>query len=399
MMLTQDAETAVQVITALGGRALLVGGFVRDQFLGIESSDIDIEVHGPVDPDTLIAALQAHGRVDLVGISFGVIKFGRDVDISFARRDSKTGVGHTGFSIEFDTTITVEEALARRDFTINSIAVDAVTGEIIDPFGGRADIEAKIIRHTSSVAFADDPLRVMRAVQFASRFDFSIAPETAKLCNEIRGNFTELAIERVWCEWFKILTKGKSMQAVWEALVDTGWDMWFPEWLQARYVDRVLSTIDTSQLSGARRASIILGSMFACRRPELDRFLRSIDAPSWLHHDSRLLVRLYPNSTGEDPAATVRIIARKLGSVRLADWLVCHWLHGSLLRSAAADQGVLFEARPRLLTGDMLIEFGLTPGPEFGTILAAALETQDIEGWETKEEALTWLRTTSTASK
>lgn len=133
-MLTPDAERAVEVITALGGRPLLVGGCVRDRLLGIESKDIDIEVHGPVSPEALIEALSAEGRVDAVGMSFGVIKFGRDVDISFPRRDSKTSSGHTGFTIEVDQTMTVLEALSRRDFTINSMAMDPLTDELIDPF-------------------------------------------------------------------------------------------------------------------------------------------------------------------------------------------------------------------------------------------------------------------------
>lgn len=389
MFSTADAETAVQVIASLGGRPLLVGGFVRDCFLRIESKDIDIEVHGPVSPDDLRVALSKHGRVDAVGMSFGVLKFGRDVDVSFPRRDSKTGEGHTGFAIEFDQDMTVEEALARRDFTINSIAIDAITGEVIDPFGGQADIEAKIIRHTSE-AFADDPLRVLRAVQFAGRFGFTIASETAELCQSIRLSFHDLSIERVWMEWSKILTKGKSMRAVSESLVVTGWEGHFRQWGRGEFTDVVLSKADRQpDMTPERRSAIVLGSMFACRGVELRKHLADIDAPGWLRHDAVALAQHHEINTGSLDV-TLRRIARTLGSVRLRDWLLCRFIFSGPVFERAHGLGILDAAQPALLTGHHLIDAGLHPGPEFGTILAAALEAQDIEGWTTEAEAVHW---------
>lgn len=402
MKTTRDAEQAISAITRIGGRPLFVGGCVRDWIIGVESKDIDIEVHGSVSVDEVEAALSAVGRVDAVGKSFGVLKFGHEVDVSFPRRDSKTGAGHTGFVVEFDQDMTVEEALARRDFTFNSIAMDAVTGEVIDPFGGRADIMSRTIRHTSD-AFADDPLRVMRAVQFAGRFGFSIAPETAELCRTLHDGFDQLAVERIWMEWEKIFSKGKSMTAVWEALVETGWDVHFPEWSgeMTATTDRVIGKATQHPVSFQRRAAIIVGSMFVGKLTTLARFMARIDAPQWLRHAATKLAQDEHTMERLDVHAKVRVVARSLGGkVHLGDWLMVHWHQfGSPMWQSAQDQGILAAAKPRLLTGDMLTARGWEPGPVFGTVLQQAEVTQDRQGWTTDAEAVTWLETTWSGHK
>src|SRR5205085_5703317 len=121
------------------------------------------------------------GNVEAVGESFAVLKMG-GLDISIPRRDSKTGAKHKDFKIEGDPTMTIEEAARRRDFTINAFAYDPLTGELIDKYGGLEDLKKKIIRATDPKTFVEDPLRVLRAVQFAGRFNFEIDPETAELC-------------------------------------------------------------------------------------------------------------------------------------------------------------------------------------------------------------------------
>src|SRR5215213_3465408 len=170
------------------GRPRLVGGGVRDWLLGIAAKDFDVEVAG-VDFETLHRTLAPFGATDVSGRSFGVIKVrsahtGAEYDFSLPRRESKTGAGHRGFAIEPDPTLSDADAAARRDFTVNAIALDPFTGALIDPHGGQRDLSARVLRHTS-VAFAEDPLRVLRAVQLAARFDFILAPETAALCRSI----------------------------------------------------------------------------------------------------------------------------------------------------------------------------------------------------------------------
>lgn len=388
--ITSEAERAVSAIVAIGGRPLFVGGCVRDWHVGVESKDIDIEVHGPVSVDQVEEALAKIGRVDAVGKSFGVLKFGHAVDVSFPRRDSKTGDGHTGFTVEFDQSMSITEALARRDFTMNSIAVDAVTGEVIDPFGGIADIKAGVIRHTSE-AFADDPLRVVRAIQFAARFDFDIAEETTILCRELASRISELSVERLWMEWEKILTKGQKMSRVAEAVKAFKLTKIFPGWEDAFFADELL---EIPNIKGERRASMILGAQFLGDVAGLDKFLKAIDAPIRLRRDAELLASKPTRVIWSDVSvhAQARRLAREFQSVTLRDRLLVKHAQGCDVWKSAEKQGILDAPLKPLLTGDHLITAGLQPGPSFGIILDAALVAQDTAGWTTEAKALEWFK-------
>jgi tRNA nucleotidyltransferase (CCA-adding enzyme) len=185
-----------------GGRALMVGGCVRDRLMGREAKDWDVEVYG-VEPSILRALLDRLGRVNVVGEAFTVYKLGKDLDVSLPRRERKTGRGHRAFYIEGDPSMSFAEAARRRDFTVNAVLEDPLTGELIDPFGGRADIERKLLRAVSPETFVEDSLRVLRAAQFAARFRFDIEPRTVELCRAI--DLTDLPAERVWGELEKIL--------------------------------------------------------------------------------------------------------------------------------------------------------------------------------------------------
>ena len=163
-----------------GGRALLVGGCVRDRLLGRGVKDWDVEVYG-VEPARLRELLGRFGRVNVVGEAFTVYKLGQDLDVSLPRRERKTGRGHRAFYIEGDPSMSFEDAARRRDFTVNAILEDPLTRAIIDPFHGREDIAAKLLRAVAPETFVEDSLRVLRAAQFAARFDFE--PEArGELC-------------------------------------------------------------------------------------------------------------------------------------------------------------------------------------------------------------------------
>lgn len=221
-----------QVLDAIentGGRSLVVGGCVRDRILGIDNKDVDIEVYG-LPYDRLVEVLESYGRVATVGRSFGVIKFrsGDDeFDFSLPRRDSKVGKGHKGFVVQTDHNLSPREAAKRRDFTINAMA-ETRDGELIDPFSGEADLHSRILRATSP-QFAEDPLRVLRGMQFAARFEMRIEPETAQMCRQLRIEFCTLPVERVWAEFEKLCTKGRKPGMGIQFLVDTGWLEVFPE--------------------------------------------------------------------------------------------------------------------------------------------------------------------------
>jgi tRNA nucleotidyltransferase (CCA-adding enzyme) len=189
-----------------GGRALLVGGCVRDALMGVEPKDWDVEVYG-VAPERLREILDQFGSVNVVGEAFTVYKLGYDLDVSLPRRERKSGRGHRGFVIEGDPVMSIAEAARRRDFTINAILQDPLTNEIIDPFEGQRDIEQGVLRAVSTETFAEDSLRVLRAAQFAARFEFRIAPETVELCRTI--DLSDLPAERIWGELEKLLLRAR----------------------------------------------------------------------------------------------------------------------------------------------------------------------------------------------
>ena len=185
-----------------GGRALMVGGCVRDRLMGRGAKDWDVEVYG-VAPVVLRELLDRLGRVNIVGEAFTVYKLGQDLDVSLPRRERKTGRGHRAFYIEGDPSMSVEEAARRRDFTVNAVLEDPLTNDLLDPFGGRADLERRLLRAVSPETFVEDSLRVLRAAQFAARFEFDVEPRTVELCRAI--DLTDLPAERVWGELEKIL--------------------------------------------------------------------------------------------------------------------------------------------------------------------------------------------------
>ncbi len=199
------AEEIARAVQARGGRALVVGGWVRDRLLGIESKDIDIEVFGILASD-LAVLLQPFGRVEPIGQSFPVYKVGA-IDIGLPRRESKAGRGHKGFAVEGDPSMSFADAARRRDFTINAISWDPLTDEFIDPFGGRADLERRVLRVVDPQTFADDSLRALRAVQFAARFELTLDAETKAICRSIR--LDDLPSERIWGEMEKLLLRAR----------------------------------------------------------------------------------------------------------------------------------------------------------------------------------------------
>jgi len=225
--LPQKIIDLANAVKNAGGRAMLVGGCVRDRLMGIPPKDWDVEVYG-VEPAKLRGILDTFGDVNAVGEAFTVYKIGSDLDISIPRRERKVGTGHKGFVIEGDPNMTGEEASKRRDFTINAILQDVLTGEIVDCFGGQEDIKNKLIRHVSSETFAEDSLRVLRAAQFAARFDFDIDPETVAICKTI--DVTDLPKERIWGEFEKILLKAQQPSIGLRWLYDLGVvEQHFPE--------------------------------------------------------------------------------------------------------------------------------------------------------------------------
>jgi tRNA nucleotidyltransferase (CCA-adding enzyme) len=241
-----DVVRLCEAVCKAGGRAMLVGGSVRDRLLGIESKDFDLEVYN-LEPERIRAVLEQIGRVNTVGEHFSVYKLllyrpatprspsdqhsaeeRFEIDVSLPRRESKSGSGHRGFVIEGDPSMTFEEASRRRDFTINSILFDPLTRETVDPYGGREDLARRILRAVAADTFIEDSLRVLRAVQLAARFEMTIEPATADLCRAIE--LSDLPRERIWGEIEKLLTLAERPSIGLAAALDLGaLDKLFPE--------------------------------------------------------------------------------------------------------------------------------------------------------------------------
>jgi tRNA nucleotidyltransferase (CCA-adding enzyme) len=260
-----------------GGRALLVGGCVRDELMGRQPKDWDVEIYG-VEPARLRLLLDSFGTVNVVGEAFTVYKIGAHLDVSLPRRERKTGRGHRAFFIEGDPEMAIEEAAARRDFTINAILQDPLTGEIIDLFHGRDDLHSGVLRAVSPRTFSEDSLRVLRAAQFAARFEFRVEPDTVSLCRAIE--LSDLPGERIWGEMEKLLLRAQrpSIGFGWlhalgvldqlfpeiKALIDVPQDPeWHPEgdvFVHTRLVvDRAHELID--DLSYEKQVTVMLAAL------------------------------------------------------------------------------------------------------------------------------------------
>lgn len=418
-------------------RAYLVGGCVRDTLLGHPVKDFDIEVFG-VGFAELAGALRHFGRVDLVGRSFGVVKLalgGAVHDFSIPRRDSKIGPGHQGFRAQFDSAITPDEAAARRDFTINALMYDPRRAELLDFFGGAEDLARRRLRHTSA-AFAEDPLRVLRGMQFAARFDLVAVPETIELARGIADAYVELAVERVWEEWFKWASRSRVPSAGLRFLADSGWIRHFPEieaiqgvpqdpewhpegdvfrhtahcldalvqlpeWQAADPVSRAVWSM-TVLLHDAGKA-VTTGVADRGGRPRIvspgheqasvrlaESFLTRLRAPGAIVERVLPLVAGHMAHFQEATDRAVRRLARRLQpeTVRSLCVVMTADAFGRPPRPAQVPDSVdllrrtaerleLAEAAPRpILRGRHLLALGLAPGPEVGRWIDRAFDAQ-----------------------
>jgi tRNA nucleotidyltransferase (CCA-adding enzyme) len=438
--LPEKVISLAQAIHDAGGRALLVGGSVRDTLMGSQPKDWDVEVYD-LDAARLREILDQFGPVNVVGESFTVYKLGEHLDVSIPRRERKAGRGHKGFVIEGDPSMSVVDATSRRDFTINAMLEDPLTGEVIDPFGGREDIERRMLRAVSSETFAEDSLRVLRAAQFAARFQFDIYPDTIELCRAI--DLSDLPAERIWGELEKLLLQAPrpSVGLEWlrklgaieqlfpeiQSLIDVPQD---PEWHPEGDVfvhtqlatDRARELID--DLCYPRQVTVMLGALAhdfgkpattqllegrlrsrgheEAGVPPTESFLTRINVHTIDGYNVRgqviALVRehLKPgefykkrDEVGEgafrrlarrcEPDLLYRVAkADSLG--RNAEWVPREQWYGSEAQEWFIQRTRELEVEQRppepLLLGRHLLELGVAPGPQMGKITRAVYEMQ-----------------------
>lgn len=230
LKLPRPLAAALDRLRAAGATCRVVGGSVRDACLGYPPKDFDVEVYG-LTLERIAAELGAIGKTDLVGRSYCVVKLwldGQEFDFSVPRRETKSGSGHRGFDVTADHAMSEREAIQRRDFTINALLYAPESDSIIDHCGGLDDLKAKLLRHLGP-AFAEDPLRPLRAMQFAGRFNLTLDPETAAVCQAMRPAFRELPSERIWIEWRKWASQSIRPSSGLNALRQSGWLSGFTE--------------------------------------------------------------------------------------------------------------------------------------------------------------------------
>jgi len=427
-----------------------VGGSVRDHFLGQPYiKDIDLEVYG-LNYDEIVQILSPHFRVNIVGQSFGTLKVDQLIDVSIPRRESKMGIGHKGFLVTSDPDMTFAEAARRRDFTINAIGMKR-NGTIADPYHGVEDIERKVLRATSD-AFGEDPLRVLRGMQFAARLGFDLDPDTAVMCRTLRGEFPTLSPERVWGEWEKWAAKSLFPSKGLRVLEVTGWLEYFPELAALRgtkqhplwhregdafehvvaVVDQMVDIISGKQLAQQDRVTLMFAALLhdigkpvtlferepgvwvspghsEAGIPIAQTFFEKMKAPGWLVELVLPLIREHQAHIrlplGEMPTDTmVRRLAHRLAPANMrlwadvveADMRGCDndlTAHSSQPWLDAAKRLNVYDHPPQpMLQGRDLIALGMEPGREMGEILKTAFEAQLDGEFLTQEEAGKWLR-------
>jgi len=443
----------VGTLRAAGGRPYVVGGAVRDGLLGLPVKDYDVEVFG-LPHERLETVLSAHGRVDAVGQAFRVYKLsgveGVDgaLDVALPRRDSKVGPGHRGIAVEGDPSLPVEEAARRRDFTMNAMLLDPATGEVLDPWGGRRDLETHLLRAVDARTFGEDPLRALRAVQFAARYELDVDPATAALCAAVP--LGELPAERVFGEIEKLLLKarrpslGLALLKAWGMLPAIAPELlpleatpqdaaWHPEgdvWVHTlQVVDEAAALLADLAEDRPRQLVVMLGAL--CHdlgKPQTTRFedgrIRSrgheeAGLPSaralldrWnvhtlLGYDVRGQVlamvahHLKPGQLFDDRARVSDGAIRRLAGKCEPDLLYRVARADCLGRRPGAFEPVAMEwfrervraldvaVRPPepILKGRDVLALGVSPGPEVGRVVRAVYERQLDGAVTTPEEA------------
>ncbi|MBI4879553.1 MAG: HDIG domain-containing protein [Planctomycetes bacterium] len=445
-MIDQTIQEIARAVLAEGGRAFAVGGYVRDRLLGIDSKDLDVEVHG-LSLARVEEIIARFGDVIAVGRAFGVFRVkGLDADFSLPRTDSKAGPGHRGFDVAVEPHIGLEAASRRRDLTINSMALDLVTGEILDPHGGRADLEARLLRATDPASFAEDPLRGLRAAQLAARFLMRPDADLLRLCSAL--DLAELPGERLLEEFRKLLVLGARPSLGLELLRQTGLLRFFPELLALVGVlqepdwhpegdvwTHTLMVVDQAarlrdggpddeallfaalchdlgkpettaadqgrlrslghDVRGAPLAESFLGRMLAPR--ELVRRVAALVthhlAPAFFVRDdaSARAYRRLARRLGE-AGVTLELLERVARADHLGrttvDATALLFTEGDEFLRRAREFLVAAQAPRDLVLGRHLIARGLAPGPGFGPILRRCREIQDETGWDDPERIL-----------
>lgn len=433
----------------------LVGGFVRDQLIGIESKDYDIEVFN-ISYEKLAQELASHGKTDLVGKSFGVIKLryhGMDLDFSLPRRDSKVGLSHTDFDISLEPNMSIKDAMSRRDFTINAIYYDPRRKQLIDHFNGLQDLKIGVLHYVNEKKFSEDPLRVLRAAQFIGRFSLIPSIHLIELCKSIENSFENISKERVWAEFEKLVLKAKIPSLAFYFLQDVNWLKHFPElnnlvdcpqdstfhpegsvWIHslcclneliklpeyqnADYKKKLIlffavlthdlgkpKTTKSEYIEKHGRVCITSKDHEAQGVPLAESFLKRIDAPGYVISYVKPLVGNHLAHIQEPTRRSVRRLSVRLKPASINDLIsVIKSDHAGRpplpkdphknvikIREIAKELEIENSSPDQILTGKLLMANGWKPSKVFGEVIRDAYQAQLDGIIQSESDAIEWL--------
>lgn len=451
--LTSPLVKLVEHLYSHGIKPIFVGGFVRDHFSGHSTNDLDIELYGVTSLDTLETLLKPFGKLGLYGKSFGVLKLsyeGYSIDFAPPRAESKSGFGHKGFEIIWHNELDFTSAARRRDFTINAIGYDPITKKILDPYSGIQDLDNKILRCVDPSTFVDDPLRLLRAVQFAARYELTCDNTLLVLCRDMiaGGALEELPKERIFEEFKKLLLLSTHPSIGMNVLRDMGGLPFFTPLDRFEYTPQessshpeghvwthtlmALDVMATLRCGAWRRDMVLMLStlLHDIGKPDTTTIVEGVlNAPkhaetgvelarTWLGkitEDKELIEAILPLvhyhgwprklfRTRADDSKILRLSTQvcidDLITVAKADFFgrsfnddipTC-FEAGEWLYKRASELGVLYAPPTPLLLGRDLISLGLTPSEAFKPILDSAYEAQLNQLFFTHEEAIIWAK-------
>lgn len=402
----QEIKVLLNYLTTHSITPVIVGGYTRDYFLNIDSKDIDIELYNVTDIELLQSYLNKFSSVNCVGKSFGVFKLkiaDYELDFTLARTESKISSGHRGFNVSLLKQLSFKEAALRRDFTINSIGYDYSHKKFLDPYHGRDDLKQRVLKVVSVNTFMEDPLRVLRAMQFCARFHLKIDNELLELSKELihKDELQTLSKERIYLEFEKLFIKADkpSLGFYYLQNIDA---FYFFKPLQNIQFEQMCSALDRAVLitpSDIRFEILLsLSSLFILKSKDTKEVKRWINQLTTNKKVTKQVLTLVLNYNSFKTAQSDFDYLQLATKVELYKMLL---LHKSIenknfieIETKINELRVEKDPLKRVIEGRDLIEIGLKPSKEFSTLLEKIYEAQLHYNFTTKAEAIRWVKTT-----
>ncbi len=398
-------NTIFSKLNILNIKPIIVGGFIRDSLLGVNSKDIDIELYGVSSLDEIEKNLKNFGDVNSVGKSFGVVKLNfknLHLDFSLPRVENKNGIGHKGFEVRTFKNIEFKTASRRRDFTINAMGYDVIEKKLLDPYNGVEDLKNRTLEAVNNSTFVEDPLRVLRAIQFSARFNLTLSNNLLLLCKEMiyKDMLSELSSERIFEEIKKLFCKSQKPSIGLKLLKEIGASYYFKEFQLISHNDYsfTLNAIDEmSKLKVEDKKSNLILMLtilvYKLSYSHQQSFLSNLTSDNHIH---KTVFKLISHTIDKDMSNYQ--LFKLAEDVSIKELLTLQKALDSKnifiyekLEKRVEKLGVLYKKLPPILQGRDLIKLGLKPSPKFQLYLKQSYEAQMKEKFINYAEALEWL--------